>query len=336
MSEAPARKTDPVPAIRAHEREKRVEARKSPLSGTVCALEPVRGTGRAEIARLGGLQHGCAHREQLLLAGAGRSAIAYRLKTQRYLRLHKSVYLIDPARADDWTPAAAAVLRFAGDALVSGRSAGAVWQLLDELPARPELTLVARSSHSVSAVKVRRAASIDPGDIAWRHGLPVTSVARTLVDLAAPLTALELESVMATALRLRLTTLPKIRGAAVRAPHAAGIATLRHLLDQGGFARTRSYYERELLGMIVRAGLPRPLINHRIRGHEVDMCWPRRRLVLEFDGFTFHSDRRAFENDRRRDQDLVAAGYRVIRVTARQVEEEPLALIARLTAALMA
>jgi very-short-patch-repair endonuclease len=115
-----------------------------------------------------------------------------------------------------------------------------------------------------------------------------------------------------------------------------GIATLRRLLDQGGFARTRSYYERKLLALIAEAGLPRPLTNHRVAGHEVDMVWLDRKLVLEFDGRKFHSDRRAFETDRRRDQDLVAAGYRVIRITARQLEREPLALIARLAAALAA
>ncbi len=212
--------------------------------------------------------------------------------------------------------------------------AGALWQLLDEAPPQPELTLVGRSGHPLPGVKLRRVPAIDPRDVAWRQGMPVTSAARTIVDLAGALTIRELESAIATALRLRLTTIPKIQDAMDRSPRCRGVATLRHLIENGGFARTRSGYERRLLDLIAASGLPRPRTNHRVAGHEVDMVWPDRKLVLEFDGFKFHSDRRAFERDRRRDQDLVAQGYRVIRVTARQVEDEPLAVIARLAAAL--
>ncbi len=158
-----------------------------------------------------------------------------------------------------------------------------------------------------------------------------------MVDLAGSLSVLELENALAVCLTKRLATTREIRAAIERAPQrTAGLPILRRLLDQGGFARTRSFYERKLLDMIIGAGLPRPLTNHPVAGHEVDMVWPDKRLVVEFDGFTFHADRRAFERDRRRDQDLVAAGYRVIRVTARQLEDEPLGVIARLAAALAA
>lgn len=314
--------------------ENRTRASTTPLSGTVCSLEAVRGTGRGELDRLADVQRGCAHREQLLLAGMRSGAIKRRLKSHRHLLLHRGVYLIDPASADEWTPTMAAVLRFAGDALVSGVSAGALWQLVEAAPEQPELTVVGRSSHPVTGVTVHRIAAIDRRDVAWLRGLPVTSPARTIVDLAGRLSTLDLESAIAAALNLGLTTIPQIRAAMARAPRSRGIARLRALLDRGGFARTRSGYERKLLEMITAAGLPRPLTSHRIEGHEVDMCWPDRRLVLEFDGFKFHADRRAFERDRRRDQDLVAAGYRVIRVTARQLEQEPLAVIARLASAL--
>jgi very-short-patch-repair endonuclease len=309
-------------------------ASKSPLAGTVCSLEHVRGREPGEIERLAVLQHASAHRVQLLAAGIGRGAIRHRLKTHRYVLLHRAVYLIDPAKADEWTATAAAVLHFAGDALTSGPAAGALWRLLDEMPARPEVTVVGRGAHPLAGVDVRRVHAIDPRDVAWRHGLPVTSVARTIVDLTRALATREQESVIATALKLGLTTIPTIRDAMERTPHCRGIGTLRQLLDQGGFARTRSGYERRLLEMIAAAGLPQPRTSHRVAGHEVDMLWPDRKLVLEFDGFKFHSDRRAFERDRRRDQDLVAAGYRVIRITARQLEEEPLGVIARLAAAL--
>lgn len=230
----------------------------------------------------------------------------------------------------------AAVLRFGGDALVTHISAGALWQLLDEIPDRPEVTLAGRSFHPIAGVHVRRIKALDSRDLAWRRGMPVSAPARTIVELAGVSSKLELESAIATAAKLRLTSIAKIREAMNRAPRATGIPALRSLLEHDSFARTRSRYERRLLDLVTQAGLPRPLTNHRLAGHEVDMVWLDRRLVVEFDGFGFHGDRRAFERDRRRDQDLVAAGYRVIRITARQSDDEPYALIARLAVALAA
>jgi very-short-patch-repair endonuclease len=329
-----ARKSHEPGEVCAPDHEKRGRARKSTLAGTVCSLDHVRARGEAEIERLAVLQHGCAHREQLFRTGLRRGAIDHRLRAGRYRLVHRAVYVIDPTRADEWMATMAAVLLFAGDGLVSGCAAGALWQLLEEPPDQPEVTVVGRSTHRLPSVTVHRAVTLDRRDVAWRGGMPVTSVDRTIVDLAGALTALELENAVAAALTLRLTTIPKIRAAMQRTPRARGIAGLRHLLESGGFARTRSHYERKLLALIARAGLPRPLTNHRVAGHEVDMVWLEARLVLEFDGFLYHAGRRAFERDRRRDQDLVAAGFRVIRVTARQVEEESYGVIARLAVAL--
>ncbi|HET9718617.1 MAG TPA: DUF559 domain-containing protein [Solirubrobacteraceae bacterium] len=229
----------------------------------------------------------------------------------------------------------AAVLRFAGDAVAGARSAGALWGMLDELPPVPEVLVVGRNAQPQAEVRIHRVRELDERDIRWRHGVPVTSPARTVVDLTPGLSPLETENVLAICFAKGLATASQIRQTIERVPaRKPGVGTLRRLLERGGHARTRSDYERRLLELIAQAGLPRPLTNHRIATHEVDMVWLDRRLVLEFDGFKFHSDRRAFERDRRRDQDLVAAGYRVLRVTARQLEEEPLAVIARLAVAL--
>ena len=89
-----------------------------------------------------------------------------------------------------------------------------------------------------------------------------------------------------------------------------------------------------LLSLLRRAQLPAPAVNAQLLGMEVDLLWPRERLVVEFDGFGYHSSRRSFERDRLRDQRLVAAGYRVIRVTARQLDRTPEAVLARVAAAL--
>jgi very-short-patch-repair endonuclease len=99
---------------------------------------------------------------------------------------------------------------------------------------------------------------------------------------------------------------------------------------------TRSEAERRLLGLIKRAELPVPSCNARLHGFEVDALWAGRKLVLEVDGYAFHGHRAAFERDRRRDQTHAADGYRVIRVTWRRLQREPLAVVARLAQALSA
>ncbi|MFZ0041498.1 MAG: DUF559 domain-containing protein [Solirubrobacteraceae bacterium] len=97
---------------------------------------------------------------------------------------------------------------------------------------------------------------------------------------------------------------------------------------------TRSKAERLLLALINEAELPRPMTNVRLHGYEVDFLWRAEKLVVEVDGHRFHGHRAAFERDRKRDQVLTAAGYRVIRVTWRQLEHEPVAVAVRIAQAL--
>jgi very-short-patch-repair endonuclease len=120
-----------------------------------------------------------------------------------------------------------------------------------------------------------------------------------------------------------------------RCQASPGAGNLRALLArQAGPQITKSRAERLALKLIREAGLPAPLTNVRPQGYTVDMFWPDRRLIVETDGFSFHGHRRAFESDRRRDAVLVAAGYRVIRITWRQLTEQPLRVIAILAQAL--
>lgn len=287
------------------------------------------------MARLARLQHDCVHRQQLIAAGIGRHAIARRLTAQRLTSLHRDVYLVGHAKIGLMTRAMALALHFSGDGVVSHVLAGFVWGMIESAPQVIDVTLVGRSSRSRPGVRIHRAAALDPREVRRRRDLPVTSPARTVVDLAGVLDVLELENALAVCTHERLASSNQIREAVGRVPsNAPGVSILRRLLDQGGFARTRSHYERRMLALIAQAGLPRPLTNQMLVGCEVDMLWLDRRVVLEFDSRKFHGDWRAFENDRRRDQKLMAAGYRVIRVTARQLRDEPLAVIARLAAIL--
>jgi very-short-patch-repair endonuclease len=119
-----------------------------------------------------------------------------------------------------------------------------------------------------------------------------------------------------------------------RAEGQRGVDTLRAVVEGRSLARTRSEAEERFLGLIRRAGLPMPDVNEMVGRYEVDFVWRNRRLIVEVDGYAYHSSRRAFESDRRRDAEHAAAGFTVVRVTWRQLVHEPERLLVILTRAL--
>jgi very-short-patch-repair endonuclease len=166
-------------------------------------------------------------------------------------------------------------------------------------------------------------------------GIPATATARTLLDLASVLPFHELESCYADARTRGLVHKHELLAALGRGPRRHGAGALRRLLelDECG-GPTRSVAERRFLRLVRTAGLPAPETNARIGGFEVDVVWRRHRFVVEVDGVAFHSGQEAFERDRVRDAMLMARGYAVSRVTWRQLNVNPVAVIARLAAAL--
>ena len=316
---------------------------KPPIASAVWSPEPVSGSGELEVARIAGRQRSLIQRRQLLAAGISRSTIQRRLETKRLFATgHRTVYLVGRPTFEPLGPETAAILHFGGEAVISHRSAALLWGMLDSGSARGAIggvsvTIVGRSAHSRPELQVHRISDLDLADLRRYRGLPVTSPARTLLDNAATLSSLELENALAECRRRNLVRDNQIRAAMERAPGRAGIERLRKLIDNSTDpARTRSGMERTLIHLVRAAGLPEPVANLTVCGHMVDLIWPAQKLVVEFDGWETHGTRAAFETDRRRDQRLVAAGYRVIRITYRQLTDEPYAVIARLTAALIA
>jgi very-short-patch-repair endonuclease len=174
---------------------------------------------------------------------------------------------------------------------------------------------------------------LTPAEVTRRHGVPVTRPARTLVDLAAVAAGLLVERAVEDALRRRLVTRAALDAeASLRRPGSAVIQELLAL--ERGPALTRSDAERRLVELIRAAGLPAPDHNVRVMGLEVDMLWRPQGLVVEVDGFAYHSGRAAFERDRVRDARLAARGLRVMRITWRQLSARPHAVVARLAEAL--
>jgi very-short-patch-repair endonuclease len=266
--------------------------------------------------------------DQLTGVGLSHDAVLHRVKRGWLRRVHRGVYLVGPLETP-FSRAMAAVLAFGDGALLSHHSAAVLWGFRKP-PVVPLHVTARRDVRSRDGVTAHRTRHLDPRDVTRRQGIPTTSPARTILDLAAHD---DVERDVNEARALHLISIPSLNEQFSRYPRHPGTAALRKVL-QGGPQLTRSEAERRALELIRRAGLPQPETNVRLRGHEVDVVWRQERLVAEIDGYAFHSMRSSFERDRRRDQRLIAAGYRVIRVTWRQLEEEPEAVVATLAAAL--
>jgi very-short-patch-repair endonuclease len=179
---------------------------------------------------------------------------------------------------------------------------------------------------------------LDNRDHTTRHGIPVTSPARTLLDVAPAVSERELERAYDDALKQRLVTRHAVVELLSRAPDRPAADRLGRLAH--GELRTttvtRSQLEERFLGLIRRAGLPPPEVNAQLGPFTVDFLWAGQRLIVELDGYAFHSTRRSFEGDRARDLELGAAGFQVMRFTWRQLVEQPELVLARLTQRLTA
>jgi very-short-patch-repair endonuclease len=219
--------------------------------------------------------------------------------------------------------------------MLSHLAAGVRWKLLRGSITIIDITVPARNPRPPAGVRIHRVRRLDPRDVARRDGLPVTAPARTLLDLAEVASLRTLERAFDEAVRIRLVSDSLLRDLLARSPGRRGAKVLRVLLERtDGPAFTRSEAEERLLALIRAARLPSPQLNVRVGPHEVDLLWQEAGLAVEVDGFAYHSTRTAFERDRLRDAELEAIGLRVVRVTWRQIAEEPHALVARLARAL--
>ena len=287
------------------------------------------------IAELASRQRGVVTRNQLRANGVSLAAIDHRLRSGRLHSLYRGVYLVGHAVPPRGARDLGAVLACGPGSVLSHRSAAALWRLHPAQPTVVDVTVPGRRCDSKRGIRVHRVALLDRRDVRKLGGIPVTTPARTLLDLAADVRGRELERAVAEAEARRLTNRSQLLSLIARVAPRPGVAALRSLLtDDRRPALTRSEAEERLLALIRAAELPAPAVNVSVAGQEVDFLWPDRRLVVEVDGFAFHSHRAAFERDRKRDAVLAALGYRVIRVTWRQIVASPEAVVARIAGAL--
>jgi very-short-patch-repair endonuclease len=224
----------------------------------------------------------------------------------------------------------AAVLAMGSEAVLSHRSAAALWGMRATARARIEVTVpVPRRSRP--ELQVHRA-RLAPDEVTTARAIPVTTPNRTLLDLAAVLDPRHVEKAINEAEILRLTDPISLDDLMERHPRRPGTGTLRRLLAtrQIGATITRSELEDRFLQFLDGAVLPRPKVNANIQtgngSIEADCAWPNHRLIVELDGHATHATAAGFERDRARDRALHAAGWRVVRITWRQLHEEPAAV----------
>lgn len=275
------------------------------------------------VFRLAGCQKGLVTRLQLLQAGIAPDAVDYMVATGRLVVVHRGVYAAGPV-LEPWAMELAAVLACRRDALVSHRSAARLWGLTSPNAGEfVDITVMGGQRGRCAGIRLHRAASRLPkADQAIRHGIPVTSAARTLLDLAGEVCDAELRRAFDTALQERIVTMPAVKAVLARNRGRRGAARLGALLPENGREHvTRSHMERHFLRLLKRYGLPLPATNVSVCGFVVDCYWEEAGLVVELDGYRVHSTRLAFEADRRRNAALLAAGLRLLRLSWRQLEK---------------
>ncbi len=295
-----------------------------------------RRSGRAErgrrLAVLAGRQYGVVGRWQLVELGFREETIKSALALGRLHPLHRGAYAVGHrvlAKRGRWL---AAVLAMGPDAILSHASAAALWGLAPE-DRKVHVTASGgrQDRPGRKGIQVHRC-KIDPAEVTMRDGIPVTTVARTLFDLAERSRPYELRSAWDEASRLHLLRVPEVAAVYERGRGRRARTQIRPFLiaEQRYVEDTASPLEDRFAAFVVAHRLPPPQTNVLVDGDEVDALWPEARLIVELDSWEFHAHRAAFEKDRDRDTDHLVAEYRTIRVTHRRLSEYPERLAAQI------
>jgi hypothetical protein len=279
-----------------------------------------------EVAALAARQYGVVGYRQLRACGLDRQAIVWRVRRARLIALHRGVYAVGHEQLRIEGKWLAAVLHCGARAALSHGDAAALWKLAPVRGSRIHVSTPARSGREPErAVRLHRVGTLRAHELTIHEELPVTTVARTLLDLAATTRSRAIEDLIAQADRLDRFDLSEVRRVIAAHPRQPGRRILAGVLDRlegVGASDLRSRAEVALAQICDDNGLPAPLANAEVAGFTVDFHWPGTGLIVEADGFTYHSMPTVFETDRDRDQVLMLAGYRVARFTYNQLTRQ--------------
>ena len=260
------------------------------------------------IAELAARQHGVVARWQLVALGVGRGAIDGRILRRRLHPVHRGVYALTPAPLERLGRWMAAVLAGGEGSVLSHWSAATLWRMRSGTGPRAHVTSPRdrRNSGTITFHQARLPAD----EVTTEQGIPTTTPARTLLDLA-PL--------LPSPVLARMIEAAPSRGEPVatlvnRYPRRAGAPKLRAIMAEAQ-PMTRSDLEATVLEAMEGAELPQPQVNVVVEGYEVDFVWREHRVIAELDTYVTHGSPAAFQRDRERDRKLTLAGWRVLRMT---------------------
>lgn len=234
---------------------------------------------RRAVASLATRQDGVVERRQLIALGLSAAAIDHRVRAGRLIVLYRGVYTVGHEALTERGKLKAALIAAGQSAVLSHRTAAALWKLTPSMPPSIDVTVTKKGPRSRRGLIIHETRR--PPDVRSLGSLAVTAPLRTLVDLAA--------------------------------------IQPEHRLERRAF-----------FAALRRAGLPRPIAGYPISHYTADFAWPAERVVVETDGWQFHGDRIAFEDDRARDAFLVARGWIVVRVTWRRLKNSPMLVMVQL------
>jgi hypothetical protein len=290
----------------------------------------MRGQGRTVeqiLARIGSGRHGVVTRRRLLAAGVSAGEVERRVRSGALLAEYRGVYRVGHRAPSREARYLAAVEACGEGAVLSGRAAGHLRGLIKGRPPPPEVTT--RTERRIEGILTRRSRTLDPRDVTEVDHIPTTTVARTLVDLAAVLPVDALARACHEAGVLHGTTPAQVDAVLQRRPLSPGAAALRSVL-RGDVHVTLSTLERRFLARLEAAELPLPQTNRSAGGRRVDCRWPAQRLTVEVDGYRYHHSRHAWEQDRRREREARARGDEFRRYSYGDVFEAPRFMLAEL------
>jgi very-short-patch-repair endonuclease len=285
-------------------------------------------TADSAILELAWQQHGIVAFWQLLPLGVTEKMLMIRVRDGRLHRIHRGVYSVLPPPLRDRARWLGAVLAYGPEAVLSHRPAAVLRNLLSARGSLTHVTVPGRKRRRRHGIAVH-GMTVELFERAVISAIPVTSVARTLLDLAGSVSVHELRRAYERAERLRALDMAEIVAVLEANPRRRGVRRLTRLAqyDPAAAAQAASELELMFLDLVRNAGLPLPQVNVLVHGFLVDFYWPRAGLVVELDGYEFHSGRSEFQRDREKVTTLQLAGLTILPFTHHDVTRRAPAVV---------
>jgi very-short-patch-repair endonuclease len=266
--------------------------------------------------------------DQLTACGMGKNAVAHRVASGWFHPVFHTVYSVGCGELPPLALELAALLACGRGAFISHHSAAFVWGLRKNPPPQVEVSVVGRECRARKGLRVHRIKAIDKRDLCHHEGLWISSPARTLLEIASTLPRHGLADAVGDGIGGRRVNRAEIEATLARNPGRRGCARLAEVIgDEATTTITRSRAERALWKLIRESGLPRPQVNVRLGRYVPDFLWPKERLIVELDSYTFHGGPNSFDHDHDKDFVYREAGFDVLRPTRGQVIREPMRVL---------